>query len=183
MSNAIRIVAVFFVLSIVGCSSTPNGPELDSPVGVWNKTSFHGVSDSSASGISIQSFWETIIKINVLDEEYATYKAQANEEGFVLSTPLNSGRIYFTSVDKQGKWQGYWVEDEAWNTENYKHREGIGNVRFHSPIECKYEKYGSLYWGFVEFEFTSGNNKMKSIWDKCGNGSKFYVLGSRVRYI
>lgn len=100
-----------------------------------------------------------------------------------MSTPLKSGRIYFTEVDKQGKWQGYWVEDEAWNTDNFRLREGIGNVRFRSPKECKNEKAGSLYWGYVEFEFFPRANYFNSLWYKCGDASKFYVQGARIQSI
>ena len=165
--NRLLLVAIFSVLLMVGCSYMPYGPHVDSPIGFWNDTKFHGQGLRHTTTGSINETWTVFIKIDILDEKNATY-THVNEEVFEWPTPLQSGRIYFTAIDKQGRWQGYWVEDEVWNTNAFAYQDGIGNVLVGDPKVCEYEKEESMHWGLVEFEFYPGNNYLLSTWNKCG---------------
>jgi len=64
-----------------------------------------------------------------------------------------NGRILFYSIDNQGKWEGYWVQDTA-------------------SYGCGVKKDGSDYWGKVIFQFNDSYTRFKGTWDYCGEGRK-----------
>ena len=93
-----------------------------------------------------QTFWRVrydVIKatLKIIDDTRVTY-------GYT------NGRIFFYSIDKQGKWEGYWVEDSG------------------SKACINELKDGSRHWGKVIFQFNDSYTKFKGTWDYCGEGKK-----------
>jgi hypothetical protein len=72
-----------------------------------------------------------------------------------------NGRIIFYSIDKRGKWEGYWVEDRGIS--------GCGS----------FLKDGSSHWGKVTFQFNEDYTSFRGEWDYCGIGFKTPWHGHR----
>ena len=73
----------------------------------------------------------------------------------------HNGRIYFESVNDQGLWKGYWVED-TWG-----------------PVQCSEKRDGSKTWGEAIFQFDDTFNSYEGTWDACGDGRKSAWVGKR----
>jgi len=72
-----------------------------------------------------------------------------------------NGRMFFHSIDKQGKWDGYWVEDS-------------GSTPCANGL-----KDGSRHWGKIMFQFNDNYTSFEGKWDYCGQGKKSYWNGYR----
>ena len=136
MFHLTRVLAIFSTLLMVSCASGPSGKTFDSALGEW-KTEF--ITMNSQSGTP---------RMTIIDETKASYA-------------FTGGRIFFSAVDDQGKWEGYWVEDDA------------------TDMSCTEKKDGSNVWGVVVFQFNETYNEYKGTWDFCGEDQKFATKGVR----
>jgi hypothetical protein len=136
MFHLTRALAILSTLLIVSCASGPSGKAFDSALGEW-ETEFKTMSNKSRSA-----------RMTIIDETKASYA-------------FNGGRIFFYAVDDQGKWEGYWVEDDTPN------------------MSCTEIKDGSNGWGVVVFQFNDTYSSFTGDWDACGKGIKYSYSGYR----
>jgi hypothetical protein len=136
MFHLTRVLALFSTLLMVSCASGPSGKTFDSALGEW-ESEFKTMSGKSRSA-----------RMTIIDETKA-------------STAFNGGRIFFYAVDDQGKWEGYWVENDA------------------PDISCTEKKDGSDVWGVVVFQFNDTYSSFTGDWDACGKGTKYSYKGYR----
>ena len=127
---------------------TPEIVQLNTSENVYSKTG-----DWRPAKGEWQTIWRVgseLIKarLKIIDDTRVTY-------GY------KSGRIFFYSIGKQGKWEGYWVEDTGSKV--------CGNVL----------KDGSRHWGKVIFQFNDNYTSFKGTWDYCGQGKKTRWNGYR----
>jgi hypothetical protein len=115
----------------------PELVRLNSSENVYNKTGDWRL----AKGEWRTTWGSSNATLKIIDDTRVDYK-------------YKNGRILFYSIDKQGKWEGYWVEDSGWS--------GCGNVL----------KDGSSYWGNVILQFNDNYTRFKGTWDYCGEGRK-----------
>ncbi len=71
------------------------------------------------------------------------------------------GQLVFDSVDGNGKWQGYWVEDGG------------------AEKPCQTKKDGSRYWGNMIVQFSEDFSSFTGTWDYCGKGETYRWNGRR----
>ena len=135
MLNLTRTFVLLSTILIIGCATGPSGKSFDSAVGEWSSQILQ------PTGIALST------KLTIIDETKATYE-------------WTNGRILFHSIDGQGKWEGYWVEDAG------RH-------------DCGDKKDGSTDWGVAVFQFNDAYNKFTGKWDFCGDGEKFDWDGVR----
>jgi len=136
MFHLTRVLAIIAILIMVGCASSPSGKTFDSAQGEWT-FEFKTMTNKSRS-----------TRMKIIDETKANYE-------------FNGGRIFFYAVDDQGKWEGYWVEDEA------------------PDISCTEKKDGSNVWGVSTLQFNETYSSFTGEWDVCGKGTKYPQSGFR----
>ena len=135
MFHSIKSFAILSTSLIISCASGPSGMTFDSPVGVWSEQY------STMSGGTKSS------KVTIVDETKGTY-----------TNP--KGRIEFYTIDQQGQWKGYWIEESG-------------------STSCSEEKNGSMFWGETTFQFNDAYNHYTGTWDMCGDGNRAEWNGSR----
>ena len=135
MLNLMRTFVLLSTILIIGCAIGPSGKSFDSAMGEWSWQYDLPTGDFKTG------------KMTVIDETKATY-THAN------------GRILFHTIDDQGKWEGYWVEDSG-------------------AHDCSDKKDGSTDWGVVTFQFNDAYNSFSGEWDFCGLSLKYDWSGFR----
>jgi hypothetical protein len=136
MFHLTRVLAIFSTLLLVSCASGPSGKSFDSALGEWK------------AKIQIMSNQSRSARMTIIDETKASYA-------------FNGGRIFFYAVDDQGKWEGYWVENDA------------------PDMSCTEQKDGSNVWGVVVFQFNDTYSSFTGDSDACGKGTKYPWNGYR----
>jgi hypothetical protein len=132
-----RELAILAVISLgTGCATGPSGKTFESATGEW-QTRTRTVSGKSLS-----------VPMTIHNESSASY-------------PFGGGRILFETADSQGRWEGYWVEDNG------------------ESMSCEQQKDGSNVWGAVVFRFNGAYNEFSGEYDACGEGKKYPWDGYR----
>jgi hypothetical protein len=89
--------------------------------------------------------------LTIIDEKSARYRSARAD---------SRGRIIFTSIGSEGRWEGYWIGSKPANV-------------------CLENREGSRNWGLVIWEFDETYSRFKGTWDYCGEGRKYLWNGRR----
>jgi hypothetical protein len=135
--HSTKIMSILSALLLVSCATAPSGNNFDSPIGEWSER--HETSLGSTQSA----------RLTIIDETKGKY-------------PNSIGRVEFYAIDQQGRWKGYWInENES------------------GPSRCSEEKSGSMFWGEQIYQFNEAYNQYTGTYDYCGEGQKFATKGSR----
>ena len=131
-----KIIVPITTILAVGCATGPTGKSFEDPIGVWNEK------------------WEREIgkmysaEFTIIDETRGIY--------------TGSSRVEFYEIDEQGRWKGYWINNES-----------------ESSVACSEKKGGSPFWGESIYRFNDSYNRYSGTWDYCGEGQKYVTAGTR----
>lgn len=134
MIKLLKIFTAVSVMLVNGVAMSQSEASFDSPVGEW-----------IGEYESMRGKWK---------KDTTTIESES------LATITNpDGRVYFYSVNEQGRWEGIWVEDSA--------------------ADCMEKKHGSNTWGVSVFQFNDSYTEYEGTWDMCGKGKKYKQKGVR----